>query len=105
MSFDKPTRNALGRMVGACRRLLTEDIKDQLQRTYGLQPDGAGLPLERLAHLDEQGRDAAAALREWWEHLAAQEVGSDTDRRRASFDRMAHETAFTVLNRLAALRM
>lgn len=105
MSFDKPTRNALGRMVGACRRLLTEDIKDQLQRTYSLQPDGTVLPLERLAHLDEQGRDVAGGLREWWEHLAAQEVGAETERRRAAFDRMAYETGFTLLNRLAALRM
>ncbi len=105
MSFDKPTRNALGKMVGACRRLLTDDVRAQLQQAYGLQPEGQTLPVEKLPHLDEQGRETGAALREWQGHLAAQEIGSEKDRRAAAFERMAHETAFTVLNRLAALRM
>ena len=105
MSFDKPTRNALAKMVGECRRLLTADIRDQLQRVYGLQPDGTDLPVESLGHLDERGKLTAAELREWREHLASTEPGSDDRRRVAAFDRLAHETAFTALNRLAALRL
>ena len=46
MAFDKPTRNALAKMVGGCRRLLTEDIRTQLQAVYGLQPDGSALALD-----------------------------------------------------------
>ena len=105
MAFDKPTRNALAKMVGGCRRLLTEDIRTQLQAVYGLQPDGSALALESLGHLDESGREVARELREWQQHLAATEIGTDSKRNATAFDRMAGETAFTVLNRLAALRM
>jgi hypothetical protein len=105
MSFDKPTRNALANMVGECRRLLTEDIRHQLQAVYGLQPDGTALPVSSLGHLDEHGHETARALREWQEHIASTEAGTEADKRKAAFDRLAHETAFTVLNRLAALRM
>ncbi len=105
MAFDKPTRNALAKMVGGCRRLLTEDIRTQLQAVYGLQPDGSALALDTLGHLDESGRAIARELREWQQHLAATEIGTDSKRNATAFDRMAGETAFTVLNRLAALRM
>ena len=105
MSFDKPTRNKLASMVGDCRRLLTEDIRHQLQAVYGLQPDGTALPASSLSHLDERGREVASALRLWQEHLASTEAGTEPQRSKAAFDRLAHETAFTILNRLAALRM
>jgi hypothetical protein len=105
MSFDKPTRNALANMVGECRRLLTEDVRHQLQATYGLQPDGTALPVSSLGHLDERRQKIARELREWQEHLASTEVGTEAEKKKAAFDRLAHETAFTVLNRLAALRM
>ncbi|MBZ5543109.1 MAG: BREX-1 system adenine-specific DNA-methyltransferase PglX, partial [Acidobacteriia bacterium] len=105
MSFDKPTRNALASMVGDCRRLLTEEFRHQLQATYGLQPDGTALPVSTLGHLDERGREVAQELREWQEHLASTEAGTDTEKKKKAFDRLTHETAFTVLNRLAALRM
>jgi hypothetical protein len=58
-----------------------------------------------LGHLDERGQEVAQALREWQEHLASTEVGAEAEKKKAAFERLAHETAFTVLNRLAALRM
>ena len=33
MAFDKPIRNALARMVADCRRLLTNNVREQLQAT------------------------------------------------------------------------
>ncbi len=113
MSFDKPTRTALARMVADCRRILVADLQDQLQRTYGLQPEGAVLPLESLRHLDDRSRDVARALRAWQQHLAAREVagspgapgGGEQSRLQAAFQAMALRTAFAVLNRLAALRL
>lgn len=105
MSFDKPTRNKLASMVGECRRLLTEDIRHQLQAIYGLQPDGDALAVSTLGHLDEQGREAADELRAWQAHLASTEIGTEQQRRKEAFNRVARETAFTALNRLAALRM
>jgi hypothetical protein len=92
-------------MVGECRRFLTDDIRHQLQAVYGLQPDGTALPVSSLGHLDERGHEIARALREWQEHLASTEAGTEAVKRKVAFDRLAHETAFTVLNRLAALRM
>lgn len=92
-------------MVGDCRRLLTDDIRKQLQGTYGLQPDGTALAVEVLGHLDERNRAVARELREWQAHIAVNEVGSDAQQRAAAFERMSRETAFTALNRLAALRM
>jgi hypothetical protein len=105
MAFDQPTRNALAKMVGDCRRLLTDDIRKQLQGVFGLQPDGTVLPIASLGHLDERGREIARELREWQDHLAANEVGTETKRRAAAFDRLVRETSFTALNRLAALRL
>ncbi len=105
MAFDKPTRNKLARMVGECRRLLTDDIRGQRQSTFGIQPDGNALAVEKLTKLDDRGRETAIALRHWLGHLAAAEAGSDAERREKAADRMANETAFTYLNRLAALRM
>ena len=61
MAFDKPTRNKLARMVGECRRLLTDDIRDQLQAVYGIQPDSDALEVDKLAHLDDRGREVAIA--------------------------------------------
>lgn len=105
MPFDQPTRNALAKMVGECRRRLTDDICKQLQGTYGLQPDGTALEVEVLGHLDERHGEVARELRDWQAHLAANEVGTDTRQRAAAFERMTRETAFTALNRLAALRL
>lgn len=65
MPFDDPTRNDLAKMVGDCRRLLTEDIRKQLQSTYGLHPDGTVLSPDALGRLDERGQEIARELREW----------------------------------------
>ena len=64
MTFDKPTRSKLARMVDTCRRLLTDDIRDQIQVVYGIQPDGTALPVDKL-RLDDQQRETAVALRQW----------------------------------------
>ena len=102
MSFDKPTRNALARMVGAVRERLRTDITAQLQSTYRLQPDGVALPLDGLT---EDQRAAALDLRVQLEHFARLESAPDKQKRAAAFDRLVREIGFTVLNRLAALRL
>src|SRR5260370_382039 len=105
MSFDKSTRNKLSNMVGECRRLLTDDIRDQLQAIYGVKTDGIAILVSSLGYLDEPAREVGRALRQWQEHLVSTEIGTEPERQKGAFDRLAHETAFTVLNRLAALRM
>ena len=104
MSFDKETRNALSKMVATCRHLLTEDVTDQLRGRFGMHPDGTILSIDRL-DLGEDEKVAAEALRKLFEHFAAAEAGRAEDRRRGAYDRLVLEISFTVLNRLAALRL
>jgi len=104
MSFNEKIRKALAKMVTACRRTLTEDVTNQLQETFGLYPD-TSLPLDRLTHLTLDEAEAAQALREQLDHFAAAESGRPEERRSLAYDRLILEIAFTILNRLAALRL
>ena len=103
MAFDTATRNELQRMVGAARACLVDEFTTQCQRDYGIQPDGSMQPLESLGHLDEDQRVRAALLRERARHIAAGLAGKTKDA--DAVKRLVREQAFTVLNRLCALRM
>lgn len=105
MSFDKDTRNLLAKTVTACRRRLIEDITDQLQGVFGLHPDGTVLPLEKLTYLSLEQNAAARHLRDLLDHYIIGAAGKESDRRKAAYERMVLEISFTVLNRLAALRL
>ncbi|NDY41596.1 BREX-1 system adenine-specific DNA-methyltransferase PglX [Dissulfurirhabdus thermomarina] len=105
MSFDKETRNLLAKTVAACRRRLTEDVTDQLRGVFGLHPDGTVLPLEDLTHLSPDQAAAARRLRDLLDHYTAGAAGGERDRRKAAYERMVLEISFTILNRLAALRL
>jgi hypothetical protein len=104
MSLDRPTRNALARMVGQARERLKREVMDQLRR-LGFQADGSVLDLQRIAGLSDEERVAGAELRALLDHLVALESGPDATRRQAAYDRLVREIGFTTLNRLAALRM
>ena len=102
MAFDQTTRNRLQRFVIDARRALEEEFTRQLQNDYGLDPvSGTASPLESLRHINDQQRETARILRDTLAHYCA---NSDTDTH-AGLDRIVREQAFTVLNRLAALRM
>jgi hypothetical protein len=102
MAFDQITRNRLQRFVTDARRALEEEFTRQLQSDYGLDPaSGTAAPLESLRHINDQQRETARILRDTLAHYCA---GSDTDTK-AGLDRIVREQAFTILNRLAALRM
>lgn len=102
MAFDQPTRNRLQRFVNDARRLLEQEFTRQLQNDYGLDPtSGSVSPLANLRHLDDQGLETARILRDTLAHYQA----SDHVGALAGLDRIVREQAFTVLNRLAALRM
>lgn len=105
MPFDRETRNLLAKTVAACRRRLVEDVTDQLRGVFGLHPDGTVLPLGKLTHLSPDQHAAARRLRDLLDHYTAGAAGRDSDRRRAAYERMVLEIAFTALNRLAALRL
>ena len=102
MAFDQTTRNRLQRFVTDARHALEEEFTRQLQNDYGLDPvSGTASPLESLRHINDQQRETARILRDTLAHYCA---NSDTDTH-AGLDRIVREQAFTVLNRLAALRM
>ena len=103
MAFDQATRNRLQRFVGDARKLLTEEFTRQLQNDYGLDPTGGAIqPLESLTHLDDAQRETGRLLREMVAHYQAT---SPSGGAATALERIVREQAFTVLNRLAALRM
>jgi hypothetical protein len=106
MAFDDATRGRLQRFVGAARALLAEEFARQLQQDYGLDPStGDVTTLDSLADHDDRRLETARVLREIMEHYLAADFATGREGRRAVLDRIVHEQAFTILNRLAALRM
>lgn len=102
MAFDQATRNRLQRFVTDARRILEEEFTRQLQNDYGMDPaSGSVTPIENLRHINDQQRETARIMRDTLAHYCAS-PGTDA---RSGLDRIVLEQAFTVLNRLAALRM
>ena len=103
MAFDQSTRNRLQKFVSDAHTLLSEEFTRQLQNDYGLDPHtGTVSPLENLGHLDDTRLETARILRETLAHYLA---SSPSGGAREALERIIREQAFTVLNRLAALRM
>lgn len=113
MAFDQPTRNRLQRFVNEARRVLEEEFTRQLQNDYGMDPSaGSVAELASLRHINDAQRETARILRDTLAHYSGQlSVAGDqfptTDHRSlvTELQRIVREQAFTVLNRLAALRM
>jgi hypothetical protein len=104
VAFDQTTRNRLNNFVGAARALLTEEFARQLQSDYGLDPGSGRMDdVSAITHLDDRQRETAHISRDTVHHY----TGGKSDRKAcmAAIDRILREQAFTVLNRLAALRM
>ena len=106
MAFDQGTRGELQKFVTDIRKLLTDDFTRQLQQTYGMDPvSGEVAPLDSLKHLDDERLETAQILRDVMDHFLATEAKNDTKTQIFVLKRIAREQAFTILNRLAALRM
>lgn len=103
MPFDDSTRSRLQRFVGDARALLTEEFTRQLQNVYGLDPESGEISdLSRLANLDDARRETARILRDTFAHYSA---GVAANQAKEILNRIVREQAFTVLNRLCAIRM
>ena len=105
MSLDEKFRPLLSRMVTSCRKELKEDITNQLQELYGLYPDGTSISIDKLQHLSSSQISSAQALRDLLDHFSASSPEKTEESRRSAFERLVLEISFTVLNRLAALRL
>lgn len=102
MAFDQTTRNRLQRFVNDARRVLEEEFTRQLQNDYGIEPNsGTVAELASLRHINDAQRETARILRDTLAHYTA----SGDMNAMQGLDRIVREQAFTVLNRLAALRM
>lgn len=102
MAFDQTTRNRLQRFVNDARRVLEEEFIRQLQNDYGMDPNaGSVAELASLRHINDAQRETARILRDTLAHYTA----SGDMNAMQGLDRIVREQAFTVLNRLAALRM
>jgi hypothetical protein len=102
MAFDQATRNRLQRFVNDARRVLEEEFTRQLQNDYGMDPNaGSVAELASLRHINDAQRETARILRDTLVHYTA----SGDMNASQGLDRIVREQAFTVLNRLAALRM
>ncbi|WP_186043213.1 BREX-1 system adenine-specific DNA-methyltransferase PglX [Burkholderia gladioli] len=102
MAFDQTTRNRLQRFVNDARRVLEEEFTRQLQNDYGMDPNaGTVAELASLRHINDAQRESARILRDTLAHYTA----SGDMNAVQGLDRIVREQAFTVLNRLAALRM
>ena len=103
MAYDQNTRNRLQRFVNEARNLLSQEFTRQFQQKYGLDASsGEVSELERLVHLDDRELETARMLRGTLAHYLA---SSPSGGKRECLERMIREQAFTVLNRLSALRM
>ena len=107
MALGQDTRNRLQRFVNDARELLTDEFTRQLQQDYGMDPDaGTVAELSSLTHLDDTRLETAQLLRDIQAHyLGAAQSGTAKKAQQDVLLRIAREQAFTVLNRLVALRM
>lgn len=107
MAFDQTTRNRLQSFVSKARAILSEEFTRQLQATYGLDPNqGTIADIESLSHLDNYQLQTAHILRDTVQHYMTTTAGKNQKEQvKLVLERIVREQAFTVLNRLAALRM
>jgi hypothetical protein len=104
MPFDDQTRSRLAQFVTEARELTSSEFAEQLRSIYGVSASGAIASVADLKDLDEEQRSIAHLLRERVDYLK-ESFSTEKDATFAPIDRLTREQAFTVLNRLAALRM
>lgn len=98
--MDTALRNTLRLTITSCRRLLEQDYLLQLEGRYGIRPDGSLEPLSSLQHLDAAGKAERLSIEASLQHEKLQEKELPQ-----AITRFVRESAFTALNRLAALKL
>jgi hypothetical protein len=98
--METALRNTLRLTITSCRRLLEEDYLLQLEGRYGIRPDGSMELIDTLKNLDTQGRAERRSIEAALKHETLQEKKLPQ-----AITRFVRESAFTALNRLAALKL
>jgi len=105
MALSRNARTLLQRLVQRSKQLLMEDIASQLTQYYGIDPKTGQVQLvENLATKDASILYTAKLLRERLDYIHKAQASAKTPIKE-SIAQLIREQAFTVLNRLAALRM
>lgn len=97
--MDKETRNKLRNAIVQCRKLLEQDVLDQLEGTFGIHRQGRMEPESALPHLDDEGLEARRRAVAAVEHIQGCSI-KPAD----AVDQFQREVAFTHLNRLCAFK-
>jgi len=103
MALTQGARNKIKSFVQEIKRKLIVEFEAQLQSLYGIRPDGTCLMVEELTAKEAAVIQTAALLRGRLEYIKTTIAGKNKDAEAVA--QLVREQAFTVLNRLAALRM
>lgn len=98
--METSLRNALRLTITACRRLLEEDFRLQMEGRFDIKSSQDLTAPKSLSHLDFAGELDRQAIIAAMKHEIAEGSNYDT-----ALDRFIRESAFTTLNRLAALKL
>lgn len=103
--MEQELRNALRRNVGELRSVLMDSVQGQLESTYGILAEkGEVLPAEQVPPLENpETRRRREEILEAIAHEEAQLTGSNRTER--AMEIFSLEAAFTLLNRLAGLKV
>jgi len=96
--LDKERRNNLRRVINQCRKILEADVEKRLIY-YGIIADGTFLDLDELKHLSDEDVETRKRIELAIEKELVGKLG-----RKEGVLRYIRHTAFTFLNRTAALR-
>jgi hypothetical protein len=98
--METALRNALRLTITACRRLLEEDFRLQLEGHYDIRSMKTLNAILDPGHLSFSGHVGRQVIAAAIQHEIAQGTGFDS-----ALERFIRESAFTTLNRLAALKL
>lgn len=110
--ITKAARSRLASFVNDSKNLLTQYVTEALQGVYGIWNDGTVRPIHELPTKRTDEIHTARLLRQRLDHIkntlpGDAEIGSDEDKQRTAkaVGQLVSEQAFTLLNRMAAIRM
>lgn len=104
MAFTTSARRKIFAFVQAAKKLLTDDVTEQLQQFYGFRKNGTTVLIEELTSTEADVVYVARTLRQRLGHIHAQ-LPPSRNNNLLAVSQLVREQAFTVLNRLASLRM
>ena len=103
MALSKDAIGKIKSFVQSTKRLLMREFAAQIQQHYGIRLDGSYLMVEELTTKDGSIIQTARLLRERLSYLESTIAG--TNKKEEAVEQLIREQAFTILNRIAAIRM